>query len=331
MIAATLPVHLAFWERTTIGVVVLLAVLPGAAIGLGVAMRVFCARARRAVGPADAGPSGVLQPLADVGRAVQTEDLLSDRAVRPVADGALALGTAAVFGAAALVPVGPHQITARPGAGLVIAGLLFALLGFVALLAAGRWPFREQLLGAAAAVVTLGFALAAVGVDAGTGDLQRVVSRQQHGGLFGWHRFGLPGVVAHPGAAAATLGALLALIGAGPFRRDDVVTGPAGISGLRRWHWSWLRWAALLAASAAFSTWFLGGWALPGHRSASIGAATGWFVVLIKTVVVALLVATTEVAWPRLRDAERIRLLAAWLLPLAGADLLITMIAKAAS
>jgi NADH:ubiquinone oxidoreductase subunit H len=173
--------------------------------------------------------------------------------------------------------------------------------------------------------------VAAVAVDAGTANVQRVVARQARDGLFGWHRFGAPGAVTHPAAAVAAVVALLVLIGAGPFRRHDVVTGPAGSAGLRRWHWSWLRWAELLVMSAAVSTWFLGGWALPGHRSASTGAATGWIVLLVKTALLAVLVASTEVAWPRLRGGDTTRLLARWLLPLAGADLLVTIIAKAAS
>jgi len=327
MTGATLPIHLAFWQRTAIAVLVLVALLPALAIAAAAGARVLTARARRAVGPADVGPAGLLQPVADLGRSLQSEDLLPAGGSRLLADVGLAAMVLAVFGLACLVPVGPQQFAAAPRLGLVLALLWLGVAGGASRAANGVLPSRAGAVRAVAALSVVAVAGASVAVASGSAAVTELVRWQGDGALFGWNGVALPGVVVHPLGFVAFLGGLAALVSAGPFRPGSREDPLAGTSGLRRWHWAWLRWAGLIAGCATAATWFLGGWALPGHPSSSTMAVFGPVLLGAKTAVLVAAVASLEVAWPRLGDAHR-AVVVRWLLLFAVADLVATLIVK---
>lgn len=333
MIAFQLPVHLAFWQRLAIGVVVLGVVVPGLAIAVATSVRVAAARARRATGPALAGPAGALQPLADFGRAIQSEDLFAPGAWRWIADMGLLLAIAVAFASAALVPVGPNQVVTTPRGGVVVVCALLALGGIGRVIGGGRLDGRDRVV-AALTPVAVGLVLAGsaagAAIGAGTVDLPGIVRAQVHGAVFGHDVLGLPGVVLHPLSFLVFLIALAALAAVGPFRPSTL--GPPGplaaVTGLRRLTWDSLRWATLLVGCAVAATVFLGGWQLPGSLSASALSVIGPIVLVVKTLFLVACVASTEFALPPLQSVDRTTLLIRWCVPLVLVDIGLSMAGK---
>jgi NADH-quinone oxidoreductase subunit H len=329
--AATLPIHLAFWQRTLIGLVVVLVVAPALALGLQVATATLRIRARRGSG-STAGPGGVLQPLADLGRAVQSEDVLPSGASAVLAETALALAIAAPFAALAVIPAGPDQVMAPAGAGVPLGVAALVVCGLASWWADGRGVASRAegavtFSHAAIAAALLCFAAAAAAVSAGAASLAGVVSGQIHHAVFGWDTLGVPGLILHPFAFFVWLAALAALFRVGPFRMAGAGV-PYAIGGLRAWAWSLARWLGVLAGCALGATLFLGGWAVPGHPTLTTASVLGPLVLACKTLLLAGVLVTVDVGWPSLGLAARWGLLVGWLLPLALIDLGATVFAK---
>lgn len=333
-----MTLHLAYWERTTIGVVALLIVVPALTLLVGHAVfRVIGPRSRRAGGADDAGPGGSLQLLADLTKAVQKEDVLAPGGDRVLMDAALAVGVGAPFVVAALVPIGPRVVMARPDAGVLIAVVAWVIGALAAATGAVASSDAAATLGSLAAVrriVAASFGLlvvvASVGVQAETLSLQGIVAAQAQGRLFGWSGIAEPYVLPQAAGFAVAVIALTAVTGHGPFDEPQPLSPYRVWSGLRLVLWRSARLATLLAGSAVIASVYLGGWAWPGHTSGVVLDATGPVLLAAKTLLVAAVILVAGITLPRTDDDRFVAMAWRWLVPLALAQLVITACLKVA-
>lgn len=327
MTGPVLALELAYWQRTVLGVVVLLALLPLLAILTSLASGRTILRVRRATTSGGAGPAGVLQPPADLLKALQKEDVVPAPAT-PAADVALFVGAGAVLAAASVIPAGSFAVTADPGGGLVVAAL--ALVALPLCSAAAAWARMDEL-GAVAAAATgrrvlsvlpaVLLSVVAVGVQAGTFSAASVVRAQACGALFGWTGLAEPYLLVQPLGFAVTTAAFGVLLGVGGGGR---LTDPVrGWSGLRLVAWRGLFVAGWVVAAALVTTEYLGGFALPGITTGLSIAVLGAPLVVVKTVAVA--VAGLWLASALVTSTER---LVRWLVPLAALQLFVTTMGR---
>ena len=93
------------------GVVVLTVVLTATALGIWFE-RKLAARMQTRIGPNLVGPIGLLQPIADLLKLLQKENILPERADRALFGLAPILAALCAFGVAAVVPLSPEHIAA---------------------------------------------------------------------------------------------------------------------------------------------------------------------------------------------------------------------------
>lgn len=150
------------------------------------------------VGPMEAGPYGVLQPLADILKLLQKESLrpaLADRWLYQLSPFIVFVGAFAAF---AVVPFSPLYIAADLDVGLFYI-LAVGSLAVIGIFMAG-WASNNKytLLGGVRSVAQIisyelpaGFIVLAVAMMAGTLSMQEII-RQQSGGIWNWYLLGGP-------------------------------------------------------------------------------------------------------------------------------------------
>src|SRR3954447_22741847 len=196
----TLSIELAYWQQTIIKcIAVLLCVLlpAGAFVNLFLFKMVSFMQSR--LGPMEAGPYGQLQLLAEVGKFIQKEDIVPERADRHLFKLAPYLIVATVLLVYFVVPFGPDAYFSNLDLGIFFA-LAVSSISVIGILIAG-WASANKysLLGglrAAGQLIAyeLPLVLAVVGVviQAGTMNMQGIVAAQANGDIFGWGGIGNP-------------------------------------------------------------------------------------------------------------------------------------------
>ncbi len=108
MTSSLLAIDLAYWQVTTIKVVIVLSFIPLSALILGyVFLLKMMSHMQSRLGPMEAGPHGVLQLVADGVKFIQKEDIFPDKADRfvfAIAPLVVVLSTFLLF---VVVPAGP--------------------------------------------------------------------------------------------------------------------------------------------------------------------------------------------------------------------------------
>jgi len=99
-------------------VVIVSLLLAAAALGIWFE-RKFAARMQTRMGPTMVGPAGLLQPIADLVKLLQKEDILPERADRALFNVAPPLAVLCALGAAAVVPFGPDHVAADLDVGVI--------------------------------------------------------------------------------------------------------------------------------------------------------------------------------------------------------------------
>src|SRR6266508_5822444 len=197
---SVLAIEIPYWGQSILRVLgVLTAVLlpAGTAVYLYLFKMVSFMQSR--LGPMEAGPYGSLQLFAEIGKFLQKEDLVPEKADRFIFKISPIVAFASVFLVFVVVPWGPDAIFGNFDAGIFLA-LGLSSLSVLAILMAG-WSSANKyaLMGglrAAGQLIAyeLPLVLAVVGVvmQAGTMSLQGIVHFQQDGAIFGWGGIGLP-------------------------------------------------------------------------------------------------------------------------------------------
>src|SRR5690606_14713151 len=149
MTPTILGLELAYWQETTIRVLLGLAallLLTGGVVYLYLFKFVSFMQSR--LGPMEAGPYGSLQLLAEVGKWLQKEDITTENADKTVFRLAPAIVLASTFVMFAVIPAGPSAVIADLGTGIYFV-LAMSGLSVVGILMAG-WASANKyaLLGA---------------------------------------------------------------------------------------------------------------------------------------------------------------------------------------
>jgi NADH-quinone oxidoreductase subunit H len=340
----TIGVELAYWQQTTLrSIGVMAAVLLPAGTLVYVFLFKMMSFMQSRLGPMEAGPYGSLQLLAEVGKWIQKEDIIPWRADKKLFALAPYIVVATVFLIYLVVPFGPDAYFADLDVG-VFWVLAVSSVSVIGILVAG-WSSANKysLLGglrAAGQLIAyeLPMVLAVVGVviQAGTLNMQGIVTAQHEGEIFGW------GGIGNPFVLTQAIGFLIFLISTQaeltqtpfdmPIAESELVSGyMTEYSGLRFLLFFIGEFASAGAFAAVAATLFLGGWSLPGiDLDADYMNVVGPLVLLTKMMLVGFLIFWVRFTYPRFREDQLQQLAWKILIPLSLVNILATMALKVA-
>jgi NADH-quinone oxidoreductase subunit H len=296
------------------------------------------------LGPMEAGPYGSLQLLAEVGKSLQKEDVVPDRADKTLFKLAPYLVVGAVLLTYIVVPFGPDMVFIDNeyfGTGIffVMAVSSVSVIGII--LAGWASASKYSLLGglrAAGQLIAyeLPLVLSVVGVviQAGTLDLQKIVTAQAEGEIFGWGTLGNPYILTQGLALIIFMIAMQAELGQTPFdmpvAESELVTGyMTEYTGLRFLLFFIGEFASAGAFSAIAATLWLGGWYLPGlDMTADYMNVLGPVILLTKTMIFGGIIFFVRFTYPRFREDQLQRFAWKILIPLALVNIFATGVLK---
>ncbi len=348
-----LAIEIPYWGQTILRVLGVLAavLLPaGTAVYLYLFKMVSFMQSR--LGPMEAGPYGSMQLFAEVGKFLQKEDLVPDKADRFIFKISPIVAFASVFLVFVVVPWGPDAIFGNFDAGIFLA-LGLSSLSVLAILMAG-WSSANKyaLMGglrAAGQLIAyeLPMVLAVVGVviQAGTLNMQGIVVAQAEGEIFGFGGIGSPYILTQG------LGLLIFAVAAQaeltqapfdmPIAESELVAGyQTEYSGFRFLLYFIGEFASAGAFGALAAVLFLGGWALPGiglefnDMNQLVGPdylnVLGPLVMFAKLMLFMLVVFWVRFTFPRLREDQLQKIAWKVLIPLSLANIAVTAVLKVA-
>ena len=335
---------LSYWQETTIRMAVgLAAVLLPAGTFVYVYLFKMMSFMQSRLGPMEAGPYGSMQLLAEVGKFFQKEDIIPDRADRPVFKMAPYVVLISTFLLVLVLPAGPDAYFVDLDVGIFFA-LAVSSISVIGILMAG-WSSANKysLLGSLRAAgqliaYELPLVLAVVGVviQAGTLNMQGIVFAQADGEILGWGGIGNPYILTQFVGFALFLVAVQAELTQPPFdmpvAESELVTGYlTEYSGMRFLMFFIGEFATAGVFSAIASVLFLGGWYVPG-----IDSTSNWFnligpaVLFAKMMAVSFLIFWFRFTYPRFREDQLQKLAWKVLIPIALANIAVTAVLKVA-
>lgn len=348
MSAIVFALELDYWQVTilrTVGVLAAVLLPAGTFVYLFLFKMVSFMQSR--LGPMEAGPFGSMQLLAEVGKWMQKEDLVPERADRRLFKLAPYLVVGTVLLVYLAIPFGPDMTFTGNGfqAGVFYA-LAVASLSTLGVLAAG-WSSANKysLLGAVRAggqlvAYELPLILAVVGViiQAGTMNLQGIVMAQAHGSIFGIDAIGNPYFLSQGLGFVIFMVAVQAELAQTPFDMPvadaELVTGyMTEYTGMRFLLFFIGEFAAAGAFAALGATLFLGGWAVPAawaDLNSSLFNLLGPIIMLVKMCLLGGAIFFFRFTFPRLREDQLQRFAWTVLIPAALFNILATTILKVA-
>src|SRR6478736_4431216 len=196
----TFAVELAYWQQTILRVVgVLVAVLLPAGTFVYVFLFKMVSFMQSRLGPMEAGPYGSMQLFAEVGKFLQKEDIVPQRADKRLFKLAPFMVVGTVLLVYLVVPFGPDLRFANLDTGIFYALAVSSISSLGVLIAGWASANKYSLIGglrAAGQLIAyeLPLVLAVIGVviQAGTMNLSGIVEAQAHGAIFGFSALGNP-------------------------------------------------------------------------------------------------------------------------------------------
>ncbi|MBK9179658.1 MAG: NADH-quinone oxidoreductase subunit H [Acidimicrobiales bacterium] len=293
------------------------------------------------LGPMEAGPHGTLQLLADGVKFLQKEDVFPDQADRRVfalAPLVVMMGTFLLF---AVIPAGPDLVIESLDTGVFFA-LAATSISVIGVLMAG-WASANKysLLGGLRAAgqliayeLPLVFAVIGVVIQAGSLNLQTIVTAQADGAIFGFDLVGLPYVVPQIIGFVIFMIAAQAELTQTPFdmpvAESEVVGGyHVEYTGFRFLFFFLAEFGTAFALAAVGATLFLGGWGLP-----NVDLDAGWMnlvgpaVLFAKIMLLAFIIFWVRFSYPRFREDQLQKFAWKWLVQLALLNILLTGLFK---
>ncbi|MDQ3569581.1 MAG: NADH-quinone oxidoreductase subunit NuoH [Actinomycetota bacterium] len=336
----TLALQLAYWQTTTIKVLVVLAVIPTAAIILGyVFLLKMMSHMQSRLGPMEAGPHGTLQLVADGLKFLQKEDIFparSDRFVFGLAPIVVLMSTFLLY---IVIPAGPRLVVEDLDTGVFFALAVSSLSVLGVLMAGWASANKYSLIGALRAAgqliaYELPLVLAVVGVvmQAGTMSLQGIVRAQSEGEIFGVGVVGNPFILTQFVGFAVFLLAAQAELSQTPFdmpvAESELVAGfMTEYTGFRFLFFFMSEFGSAFALAAIGATLFLGGWHLPGIEG-TLADVAGPLVLGAKIMLVAFFVFWFRFTFPRLREDQLQAVAWKYLIPVSLANIMVTGVLK---
>jgi NADH-quinone oxidoreductase subunit H len=334
--------NLAYWQQTVLRVVgVLLAVLLPAGAFVQVFLFKMMSHMQSRLGPMEAGPHGSLQLVAEVGKFIQKEDIVPERADKTLFKLAPYLVVGSVLLVYIVVPFGPDMYFSNLDTGVFYA-LAVSSISVIGVLIAG-WSSANKysLMGglrAAGQLIAyeLPMVLAVVGVviQAGTLNLQAIVGAQANGEIFGFSGLGNPFLLTQFIGFGIFLVATQAELAQAPFdmpvAESELVAGyMTEYSGMRFLLFFIGEFASAGAFAAVAATLFLGGWWLPGFDfDANVMNVVGPLVLLGKMMFVAFLIFWFRFTYPRFREDQLQTIAWKYLIPLSLLNIMATAVLK---
>ena len=340
--SSVLATDLAYWQQSLLkSIGVLIAVLLPAGTFVYVFLFKLVSFMQSRLGPNEAGPYGSMQLLAEVGKFLQKEDIVPAKADAPLFKMAPYLVVGTVLLVYAAVPFGPDAWFTDLDVGIFYV-LAVGSISVIGVLIAG-WASANKysLIGglrAAGQLIAyeLPMVLAVVGVviQAGTLNLQGIVTAQAEGEIFGWGALGNPYLLTQFIGLFVFVVAMQAELTQTPFdmpvAESEIVTGyMTEYSGLRFLLFFIGEFASAAAFSAIAATLFLGGWYLPGlDREADYMNVVGPIVLLTKMMLFGFVIFWVRFTYPRFREDQLQRFAWLVLIPLSLANILATGVFK---
>ena len=340
-----LGLELAYWQESILrSLGILAAVLLPAGTFVYVFLFKMVSFMQSRLGPMEAGPYGSMQLLAEVGKFLQKEDLVPERADRTLFKVAPYLVVGTVLLTYLVVPFGPDMVFIDND--VFGTGIFFALavgsISVIGVIVAGwasasKYSLLGALRGAGQLIAyELPLVLSVVGVVIQTGslDLQRMVVAQAEGEIFGFGGLGNPFFLTQIIGLFIFLIAMQAELAQTPFdmpvAESELVAGyMTEYTGLRFLLFFIGEFASAGALSAIAATMFLGGWWLPGlDLDANYMNVVGPVVLLAKMMIFGGLIFFVRFTYPRFREDQLQRFAWKVLIPLALVNITATGILK---
>jgi NADH-quinone oxidoreductase subunit H len=345
VLSVTYGIEMAYWQQS---IVRSLAVLAAVLLPAGTFVYVFLFKMvsfmQNRLGPMEAGPYGSMQLLAEVGKFLQKEDVVPDRADKTLFKMAPYLVVAAVLLTYIVVPFGPDMVFVDPdvlGTGIFFVMAVSSISVIGVILAGWASASKYSLLGglrAAGQLIAyeLPLVLSVVGVviQAGTLNLQGIVLAQAKGEMFGFGGLGHPYLLTQGIALLVFMIAMQAELSQTPFdmpvAESELVTGfMTEYTGLRFLLFFIGEFASAGAFSAIAATLWLGGWWLPGlDMDAGYMNVVGPLVLLGKMMIFGGIIFFVRFTYPRFREDQLQRFAWKVLIPVALVNILVTAVFK---
>jgi NADH-quinone oxidoreductase subunit H len=337
-------VELAYWQTSILRAIgVLIAVILPAGAFVYVFLFKMMSFMQSRLGPMEAGPHGSIQLLAEVGKFLQKEDIVPERADRRLFFIAPYVVLASTFLLFVVMPFGPDAYFTDLDTGIFLAMGLSSVSVIGILIAGWASANKYSLIGglrAAGQLIAyeLPMVLAIVGVviQAGTLNLQGIVYAQHEGQMLGIDALGNPFIVTQFVGFVVFLIATQAELTQTPFdmpvAESEIVTGYiTEYSGLRFLLFFIGEFATAGAFAAIAATLFLGGWALPFvDLDDDIMNFVGPLVLFGKMMLVGFLIFWARFTFPRFREDQLQAFAWTVLIPISLLNILATMVLKVA-
>ncbi|MBV8461660.1 MAG: NADH-quinone oxidoreductase subunit H, partial [Acidimicrobiales bacterium] len=298
------------------------------------------------LGPMESGPHGSLQLMAEVLKFIQKEDVFPSRADRRVFAMAPVIVIMSTFLVYVVIPVGPRGVVSGFDVGVLYA-LAVSSISVIGILMAG-WASANKysLMGglrAAGQLIAyeLPLVLAVVGVvmQAGSLNLQTIVTTQARFKLFGFEGLGLFVIPQLVGFFIFVVSAQAELTQTPfdmPVAESELVAGyMTEYTGFRFLIFFIGEFATAFALAGIGAVLFLGGWWLPGMGAhwghlAWAREVVGAGVMFAKVMLLGFVIFWVRFTLPRFREDQLQRFAWKFLIPLALADILVTGVVKVA-
>jgi NADH-quinone oxidoreductase subunit H len=336
-----LAFDLNFWQSTLLKTVVVLSVIPAAAIILGyVFLLKMMAHMQSRLGPMEPGGfHGWFQLIGDGIKFIQKEDIIPSEADRRVFAIAPVVVLVSTFLLYIVLPAGPDLVVQDLDVGIFYA-LAVSSLSVIGVLMAG-WASANKysLLGSLRAAgqliaYELPLVLAVVGVviQAGTMSLQGIVHAQADGSIFGVDIIGNPYILTQFVGFVIFVAASQAELTQTPFdmpvAESELVAGyMTEYSGFRFLFFFMAEFGTAFALSAIAATLFLGGWSVP-FVDGNLANVLGPVVLGAKIMLVAFLIFWMRFTFPRFREDQLQAFAWKVLIPLSLANIVVTGLLK---
>ena len=334
-----------YWVVTAIKVGLAAIIVPtGAAIAVYLFLFKLVSFMQSRLGPMEAGPHGTLGLVAEVGKWLQKEDIIPDKADKALFKLPPFIILATTFLMFVVIPAGPTAVVASLPVGIFYV-LAVSSISVIGILIAGwasanKYAFMGAIRGAGQLIAyELPMVLAVLGVviQAGTLNMQEIVYKQSGGEIFGIGAIGNPYILTQFVGFIIFMVAVQAELGQTPFdmpvAESEVVGGyMVEYTGVRFLIFFLSEFAAAVGFSAIAATLFLGGWDLP--HSWGIGRLPMHFigpvVILTKAMLLTGVIFWVRFSMPRMREDQLQRMAWKFLIPAALLNIAVTAILKVA-
>ncbi len=327
-----------YWFQTVVKALVVGLLVPTTALILGIVFlfKVMSWMQSR-MGPQEAGPRGLLQLLADGVKFLQKEDVVPDGADATVFKAAPIVVLVSTFLVYVAIPASYHLVVADVDVGIFLV-LAVSSVSVIGILMAG-WSSANKysLMGglrAAGQLIAyeLPMVLAVVGVvvQAGTLNLNGIVTAQNNGSIFGLDFLGNPFILTQFVGFAIFLAAVQAELTQTPFdmpvAESELVSGyQVEYTGFRFLFFFLAEFATAFAFAAVASVLFLGGWGLPWiNLDSNAYWVLGPLILFAKVMLVSFLIFWFRFTYPRFREDQLQRFAWKFLIPISLVNIVIT-------